>query len=56
MLINYYYLPDYNGWQVFNGGIVPEGYEVKLFIHSGLMIKKNVESNLLEDLPNKSTE
>lgn len=28
-LTNYYLLPDYNGWQKFNGGIVPDGYEVR---------------------------
>jgi len=39
-LTNYYFLPDYNGWQKFNGGIVPDGYEVRLFAHCGLMIRK----------------
>ena len=30
----------YDGWQKFNGGTVPDGYELKLFVHKGLMIRK----------------
>lgn len=39
-LKNHYFLPDYDGWQKFNGGIVPDGYELNFFVHCGLMIKK----------------
>lgn len=28
------------GWKKFEGGIVPEGYEIMLFPHCGLMIRK----------------
>lgn len=39
---NYYFLPDYDGWQKFNGGTVPDGYELRLFVHCGLMIRKKI--------------
>ena len=39
-LKNYYFSPDYDGWQKFNGGTVPDGYELRNFVHCGLMIKK----------------
>jgi hypothetical protein len=39
-LKNYYFKSDYDGWQKFNGGIVPDGYELKSFVHCGLMIRK----------------
>ena len=40
MLKNYYFLPDYDGWQKFNGGCVPDGYEISNFPNCGLMIRK----------------
>lgn len=40
---NYYFLNDYDGWQKFNGGIVPEGYECRSFVHCGLMIRKKIK-------------
>lgn len=39
-LKNYYFKSNYDGWQKFNGDIVPDGYELKRFVHYGLMIKK----------------
>ena len=44
-LKNYYFKSDYDGWQKFNGGVVPDGYELKSFVHCGLMVRriKNVE-------------
>lgn len=44
---NQFHISDYCGWQKFNGGTVPDGYDVKLFPHSGLMIRKKItdESN-----------
>ena len=32
-------------WRKLNGGVVPDGYEVKLFVHTGLMIRKIITTN-----------
>lgn len=29
-----------NCWKKFGGGLVPDGYEIRLFVHEGLMIRK----------------
>jgi hypothetical protein len=37
----------YNNWTKFNGGTIPEGYEVRSFCHCGLMIRKIQTEKLL---------
>lgn len=34
-------------WKKFNGGVMPNGYEVHNFIHCGLMIRKLPTEKLL---------
>jgi len=43
---NYYFNPNSYEWQKFNGGIVPEGYDCKFFVHCGLMIRKKRETEM----------